>query len=78
MRMPLAAARFPLVVDPLLSNSLLDLASDIDDVDIYNDDQEQNLPNWVVYSRYASANDRDLIGAALPGRPWRLVGDGIQ
>lgn len=65
-----ASAAYPLVIDPILGNNLMLLATDITDVDVFRDDQETNSNVWVAYSHFASATDADLVIRRYP--------DGLQ
>ncbi|MFN3244048.1 MAG: hypothetical protein ACE37K_21255 [Planctomycetota bacterium] len=54
-------AAFPLVVDPLLGNSLLDTGNEVEHVDLFVDAEQSSSNVWLVFSRASSATDRDLI-----------------
>lgn len=56
----LERATFPVIVDPLLSNSLLDVVPGVFDVDVFRDQEQTQSNVWVVYSSQASASDSDL------------------
>ncbi|MEZ6037809.1 MAG: hypothetical protein R3F29_10040 [Planctomycetota bacterium] len=57
----LAAARFPLVVDPLLGNLVFTMIPGLRDVDVLRDDEQSADNVWLVYSAHASATDADLF-----------------
>ncbi len=65
LRLPgqwLEQATFPIVVDPVLSNELLELVPIAQDVDIYRDGEQITRNVWVIYSSAASASDIDIFG----------------
>jgi hypothetical protein len=66
LRLPadsVAAAAFPLVVDPVLSNVLLHTGSEVDDVDLLHEEVSSSTGGgrmWVAESRTVAANDNDV------------------
>lgn len=72
----LAAASYPLVVDPMLNNTLLENGAPVSGCDVLHESLTPlNLQarTWVVYSRDIAANDSDLwlkrMGSNFGGTP---------
>ncbi|MCA8951992.1 MAG: hypothetical protein KDE27_20955 [Planctomycetes bacterium] len=54
-------AAFPLVVDPLIGNVVLDSGAPVVDVDVLHETYSPaNARTWVAFSREVAANDRDV------------------
>jgi hypothetical protein len=59
----LAGASYPLTIDPLINNVLLETGAPVSDVDVLCESlsaQGSQARTWVVYSRTVAANDNDL------------------
>ena len=57
----LATARYPVIVDPLISRgNLAHGGARVQSVELYRDDQETDRNLWIVYSEFAAVDDVDL------------------
>ncbi|MEZ6037777.1 MAG: hypothetical protein R3F29_09875 [Planctomycetota bacterium] len=56
----LAAASYPVVVDPLVGFGTHLIGSPQDKIDVVHDSESVDDGGWVAYSRYTSASDRDI------------------
>jgi hypothetical protein len=66
-----AAASFPLVVDPLISNTVTAIAGTTDDIDVLTEtltDPALNARRWIAFSYAFAAGDNDI-------RLWRYADD---